>query len=39
MKTLAYGEETHEEVNNGTALALERTPLGYFQATRFTGGY
>jgi hypothetical protein len=36
MKSLACGEGSHEEVNNGTTVPLISGP---FQAIRFTGGY
>jgi len=39
MKILAYGEGSHEEVNNGTAVSLKNALSGPFQASRFRGGY
>jgi hypothetical protein len=39
MKTLAFGEGSHEEVNNSTAALLEKAPFRAFSSHPFTGGY
>jgi hypothetical protein len=37
MKTLACGEGSHEEVNNGTALPLKKAPYRAFSRHPFHG--
>jgi hypothetical protein len=37
MKTLACGEGSHEEVNNGTAVPLKKSPFRAFSSHPFHG--